>query len=114
MALTEFAQGIDMQDLMTMISAMRRPRMLIRAARIGAQAYRRDRHLRRLVGYGDLPRPAAALLRLHEIEADLDAQRRADDAGYSVARHLDILIAMIGEARMLDATRAAPDVAGST
>ena len=82
---------------------------MIRAARIGAQEYCRDRHLRRLLGYGALPRPAAALMRLIELERGQDEQRRDDDAGYSLTRHLDILIAMMGEAQLLRATTGGPD-----
>ena len=98
-----------MQDVLSMLNALRRPRLLIRAARIGAQEYCRDRHLRRLLGYGALPRPAAALMRLIELERGQDEQRRDDDAGYSLTRHLDILIAMMGEAQLLRATTGGPD-----
>lgn len=96
-----------MQDLLSMMTTLRRPRLLIRAARIGADDYRRDRHLQRLLGYGALPRSAVALMRLMEMEQVMDAQRRSDDAAYSLPRHLDILIAMMGEARVLRATRPA-------
>ncbi|MFA3915499.1 DUF6477 family protein [Ruegeria hyattellae] len=95
-----------MQDLTTMLSTLRRPRLLIRAARHGVQEYRRDRHLPRILGYGTLPRPAASLMRLMELERDLDERRRSDDAGYSVIRHLDLLIAMMGEAQLLKASHA--------
>ena len=79
-------------------------RLLIRAARIGAQDYRRNPHLHRLLGYGALPRPGAALVRLMEIEADLDEQRAAEDAAYSVSRHVEVLTAMMGEAHLLRGT----------
>lgn len=95
-----------MQDLTTMLSTLRRPRLLIRAARHGVQEYSRDRHLPRILGYGTLPRPAATLMRLMELEREVDEQRRSDDAGYSVIRHLDLLIAMMGEAQLLRASRA--------
>ncbi|MEX0348515.1 MAG: DUF6477 family protein [Paracoccaceae bacterium] len=95
-----------MQDLNTMLSTLRRPRLLIRAARHGVQEYSRERHLPRILGYGALPRPAAALVRLIELERALDERRRDDDAGYSVIRHLDLLIAMMGEAQLLKASRA--------
>lgn len=97
-----------MQDILGMLNALRRPRLLIRAARIGAQDYRRDRHLQRLLGYGSLPRPAAALMRLIDVERGLDDQRREDEAGYSLPRHLDVLIAMMGEAQLLRASRTEP------
>lgn len=90
-----------MQDILSMLQTLRRPRLLIRAARIGAQDYQRDACLPRLLGYGALPRPGAALIRLMETEADLNDMRKRDDAAYSIARHVDILVAMMGEAQML-------------
>ena len=92
-----------MQDLLSMLSVLRRPRLLIRAARLGAREYSRDRHLRRLLGYGALPRPAAALLRLMELERSLNESRCANEAAYSLPRHLDVLIAMMGEAQLIEA-----------
>lgn len=103
-----------MHDLITMLSTLRRPRLLIRTARLGAQDYRRDRHLQRLLGYGALPRPGAALMRLMEMERALDEQRRLDDAGYSLLRHLDVLIALIGEAQLVPTSRARPEVSPVT
>ncbi|MBE1282300.1 MAG: hypothetical protein GJ676_03215 [Rhodobacteraceae bacterium] len=97
-----------MQDLLTMLTTLRRPRLLIRAARIGSQDYKRDRHLQRLLGYGNLPRPAAALMKLMELEREMDEARKKDEAGYSLPRHLDLLIAMMGEAQLLKAVRPAP------
>ncbi|TDE38378.1 DUF6477 family protein [Antarcticimicrobium sediminis] len=91
-----------MKDLHSLLATCRRPRLLVRAARIGAQEYRRDRHLLRLLGYGGLPSPAPALIRLMEMEGELNDSRRENDAGYSLIRHLDILIAIVGEAHLLD------------
>lgn len=90
-----------MKDILGMLNDLRRPRLLIRAARIGAQDYRRDAHLHRVLGYGNLPRSGAALMRLMEIEADLDTKRRLQDAAYTVSRHVEVLTAMMGEARIL-------------
>ncbi|MCR9126421.1 MAG: DUF6477 family protein [Rhodobacteraceae bacterium] len=95
-----------MQDLLTMMTTLRRPRLLIRAARHGAQDYRRDRHLQRLLGYGRLPRSGEALMRLVEIEAQQNERRQTGDASYSLLRHLDVLIAMMGEVRLLKAGHA--------
>lgn len=97
-----------MQDLYSHLSSRRRPRLLVRAARIGAQDYRRSAHLARLLGYGTVPAPGPALVRLMEIEDEIDHRRRAGEAGYSLTRHLDVLIAMVGEARLLQAQRPAP------
>ncbi|WP_298969667.1 DUF6477 family protein [uncultured Roseobacter sp.] len=96
-----------MQDLLSMLHAIRRPPLLMRAARIGAEDYRRSVHLPRLLGYGVLPRHGSALFRLIEIEADLNTQRTSGDTSYSLIRHVDVLIAMLGEARVLRASQAA-------
>jgi hypothetical protein len=96
-----------MQDLLAMLHALRRPPLLMRAARIGAEDYNRSVHLPRLLGYGVLPRHGAALLRLMELEGDLNAQRTQKDASYSLIKHVDVLIAMVGEARILRASLAA-------
>ncbi|WP_010439677.1 DUF6477 family protein [Ruegeria conchae] len=96
-----------MQDLMTLITSLRRPRLLTRAAKIGAQDYNRDRHLQRLLGYGSVPGTGAALLRLLELEREVNAQRIEEDAAYSLVRHLDLLIALNGEAQLYQTSRAA-------
>lgn len=95
-----------MQDLMSMLHCLHRPRLLMRAARIGAAEYRREIHLPRLLGYGNLPRQAPALMRLIEIEGILNDQRLNDDSAYNLLKHIDILIAIVGEARMLRAAQA--------
>ena len=90
-----------MNDILKALDSLRRPRLLIRAARIGAAEYRRDAHLRRHFGYGALPRSAAALAQLVEMEAAVNRQRHEDRTRYSAAHHVEILIAMMGEARIL-------------
>ena len=92
---------------MTLITSLRRPRLLARAAKIGAQDYNRDRHLQRLLGYGSIPGPGAALMRLLELEREVNAQRIEEDAAYSLVRHLDLLIALNGEAQLYQTSRAA-------
>ncbi len=88
-----------------MIATLHRPRLLSRAAKIGAKDYNRDRHLQRVLGYGSIPGTGSALIRLMELERELDLQRQEDDAAYSLVRHLDILIALIGEAQLFQASR---------
>ncbi len=90
-----------MQDLLTVLRQLRRPRLLIRAARLGVDGYRRDPHLRRVLRTPSPPRTGSALMTLIELEADLESQRAAEEASYSIARHVDVLIAMMGEAQIL-------------
>lgn len=94
-----------MQDILSMLQALRRPPLLMRAARIGAEDYRRSVHLPRLLGYGVLPRHGSALMKLMEIEGELNSQRLSGNGSYSLLRHVDILIAMVGEARVLRAAQ---------
>jgi hypothetical protein len=96
-----------MHDILKALDSLRRPRLLIRAARIGAAEYRRDAHLRRHFGYGALPRSAAALAQLVEMEEALNQQRQVGMGSYSATRHVEILIAMMGEARILRSAHAA-------
>lgn len=88
-----------MTDFRALLAQMRRPRLLIRAARFGLQEYRRERDLRRLgAPLGPLER---AVTRLFQDEADMEETRRAGDASYSVARHIEVLIALMAEVRLL-------------
>ncbi|MEX1661806.1 DUF6477 family protein [Thioclava sp. 15-R06ZXC-3] len=88
-------------DLHQSLAALRRPQLLVRAARFGAQEYNRKRDLKRLLRVPVLPRPTAALSQLIEIETEQDALRRAGEASYSLTHHIDLLIAVMGEARLL-------------
>ena len=88
-----------MTDLRNLLGDLRRPAMLIRAARFGLVDYRRERDLRRLIH--SEPSPDRALPRLLEVEEQIEEARRTGDPGYSASRHIDVLIAMLGEARML-------------
>jgi len=86
-------------DAATALSSLRRPRLLIRAARFGLADYDRTRSLRRL--FPDTATGARdPLPPLMEQEAAHEARRRAGDAGYSVARHIEILVALISEAHL--------------
>jgi hypothetical protein len=93
-----------MLDLLGMVRSLNRPALLVRSARFGVDDYSRDLHLRRILRDDTVPRPGAAILKLLEIEADMNDQRQAKAAEYSCARHVEVLIALMGEARVLRAT----------
>ncbi|MEH6644964.1 DUF6477 family protein [Sulfitobacter sp.] len=99
-----------MKDIHNLLASLHRPRLLMRAARIGAQQYRREGHLPRLLGYGILPRHGDALMKLVGIEAELETQRVDQDTAYSPTNHVDVLIAIVGEARELRASQAGPQL----
>tara|TARA_R110002073_G_scaffold302592_1_gene470332 strand:- start:725 stop:1039 length:315 start_codon:yes stop_codon:yes gene_type:complete len=93
-----------MLDVLGMVGALERPKLLVNAARFGLDDYDRERHLRRVLRTDHLPRPAQALMMLLDLESVMDGQRTAKQAEYGIARHLDLLIAIMGEARILRAT----------
>ncbi len=80
------------------LSQLRRPKLLIHAARLGQSEYRRERDLKRLGGQG--MQPHAVVAHLLDVERDIEAERQSGTAGYSIARHIEVLIAVLAEARI--------------
>ena len=94
-----------MLDIQTRLRTLKRPKLLARATRFGVDEYRRSAHLPRLLGCtDDLPRPADALMQLFDIENEMNTARIARSGSYSPARHVEVLIAIAGEARILQIT----------
>lgn len=88
-----------MTDLRKTVQQLQRPKMLIRAARMGLADYRRERDLRR---YGQMSlSPEQTLPNLLDEEGKIEARRRNGDMGYLIAQHIDVLIALMGELRLL-------------
>jgi hypothetical protein len=102
-----------MEDVLTMLSRLKRPTLLIRTARHGLQDYNRIVHLRRLLKTEALPGPGQAIVRLMELEAVVDQLRVAKRAEYSVARHIEMIVAMMCEARILKTSNASRERAQS-
>lgn len=94
-----------MSDCRTLLASLRRPRILMRAARFGLAEYRRERDLCRYVTATASPEDTVSSL--ISVEARLEATRVAGDAAYSVARHIEVLIALLAEAQLLRRNSAA-------
>lgn len=92
---------------MSRLSALSRPRILVRAARFGTVDFNRDRSLRRMIEGETVPAPGQAFDQLLEREASMDEARRSGGAAYSPARHVELLSALINEARLAEARVAA-------
>lgn len=97
-----------MADPMTHIETLRRPRLLIRAARHGLTTYSRDRTLARVL---TTPQKTSdgVLTDLMRTEAEIEATRTNGDVAYSVSRHIEVLIALMGEARLMISRSRAPE-----
>jgi hypothetical protein len=81
------------------LNALRRPSLLVDAAAHGAEHYERRRDLRRMLRIAIPPTAREALEKLLPLEADLEARRRIRATSYSYLRHVDILTALLAEAR---------------
>lgn len=90
-----------MLNVMGRLTSLNRPRLLVRTARMEVANYSRKRDLRRILGYDTLPKPAAAIMRLLDLEQEINQRRLTRDAGYMITDHIDILIALMGEADYL-------------
>ncbi|SFI85320.1 DUF6477 family protein [Celeribacter neptunius] len=90
-----------MPGSLSTLNALRRPRLLVRAACFGLGTYNRNRDLRVRLHLQTLPSPQRALSLLIEEEARCEAGRRAGDTDYNVRQHVELLIALMGEARGL-------------
>ena len=89
-----------MTDFRALLADLRRPQMMIRAARLGLSEYRRERDLKRLLD-GQQPSPDRSVPRLLNEEERLEEIRKSGDAAYSIARHIEVLIALMAEVRLL-------------
>jgi hypothetical protein len=88
-----------------------RPRLLVAAARCGMSDYRRETDLRRALRgrmNGALPGPSAALETLFVIEAEMNDLRLSHEGVWRAARHVEVLIALMAEARCLQDSVAPP------
>lgn len=89
-----------MSDITNQMTSLRRPRLLVRAAKFGLSDYVRERDLKRVFAPNNPPRPGEAMRPLMDREAEIDSVRRAGGAAYSAARHVQLLTALIAESRL--------------
>ena len=87
---------------------LRRPSVLIRAAREGQAGWRRDRDLKRLLRADHCPAPGACLPRLRAEESALNEARLQRAAEYDMHRHVLLMIAILAEMRAAVADAPAP------
>jgi hypothetical protein len=94
-----------MNDPIARLTSVRRPRILVRAARAGVTDYRRDRDLKRFMRNPKAVSSDAVFGTLLAEEARLEDVRTRGDATYSAQRHVAVLTALIAEARHLPSFR---------
>ncbi|MEM7242770.1 MAG: DUF6477 family protein [Pseudomonadota bacterium] len=85
-----------------MTPPIRRPRILVKAAKIALDHYERDAGLARLLKLRKTPDPDVALARLSEVEDALNTERLQGAATYSIERHIQILTALLAEIGLIE------------
>ncbi|WP_209424650.1 DUF6477 family protein [Pararhodobacter sp. SW119] len=83
-----------------------RPKLLLRAARMGTMEYRREIDLRRILSQPSTPAPGPAIVRrliALEAEQEMLRMRPCNETGetWRPARHVDVMIALMAEARLM-------------
>ena len=84
-------------SLIEEVKLLRRPKVLVRAARFAMLEFRREKVLRRVLRRDTIPGPMAAIALLMHRERELETMRSDGDAAYSVTKHIDVLAALMGE-----------------
>lgn len=90
-----------MKDLYGFLANLRRPRILVRAARHGLGDYNRKRDLSRMTGQSTKTRSAAIVENLIAQEEQLEEFRITGDSTYRSAKHIELLVAIMAECRLL-------------
>ncbi len=83
------------------LTNLRRPRLLIRAARHGLGDYDRDSALGRLIDRDPRQTSDDIVRALLAAEAEIESHRKSGQAIYSLTRHIELLVALMCEARRL-------------
>lgn len=92
-----------MKDPLNLLKSLERPTLLVTAAQRAAHSLQRDVVLPKVLkshapaGHGE------AVMKLVMIEEEMNEARHARAAGYSPARHVTVLAALIAEGRALAA-----------
>lgn len=99
-----FQPGESIVTLLADLRQVRRPRLLLRSARFGLADYARERDLRRVLRLPAPPSPGPGVVRqLLALESLVEAQRLHPGPGahWRAARHVEVLTALLAEARLM-------------
>ncbi|MBU2359497.1 DUF6477 family protein [Loktanella sp. M215] len=99
-----------MQDIQSRIRQLKRPGLLVRAARFGLDDYRRTRDLSRLVPGLGTTAHGPVLIALLEAESVENSARQERATAYCLMRHIDLLTAVMAEARDFEAVTRPRDI----
>jgi hypothetical protein len=84
----------------TLLNTLKRPKILISAARLGMADYDRDADLRFIIKTGQTPDHNEAIETLIAKESELESSRKDGQSHYSVQEHIRVLTALLAEVRL--------------
>ena len=80
---------------------IKRPKILLQAAKIGLKTYSRNRDLKRLFKVQEIPQPMQVFKRLLKNETVLEEARKKGDAAYDMKLHIQVMTALLQEIYLL-------------
>lgn len=96
-----------MNSPLAYLQNLNRPQLLVDAARVWLPDFNRDSSMKRIFPGIVPPAPGRGFDALVEQETAIDQIRREGAASYSAARHIELLVALIVEARLAPSKRMA-------
>ena len=82
-----------------------RPKILMKAAQIGLQSYRRDVDLKKILGTRNISDNTQIISQLSDREIELEEARKSGNAAYDMNKHIQIMTALLQELYLLPKKR---------
>jgi hypothetical protein len=95
----------SMQSIQDQVQRLKRPKLMVKAARISADTFNRKVRLPHLLERGTCPAVGEAIMQLLNLEGEANALRHLDDPNYSYEHHISLLAAIIAETNLLQLSR---------
>ena len=90
-----------MSNTTEILKKLKRPNILLRAAKFGLENYNREKDLRRITRSMKTPSTTTALNQLVQTEEQLEDARVMGENSYNAQRHITVLTALLAEMRLL-------------
>ncbi len=88
-------------QLEDVLYGMKRPKILLQAAKIGLKTYSRNRVLKHLFKAQKIPQPMQVIKQLMINEMTLEKARKSGSAAYDMKIHIQIMTALLQEICLL-------------
>jgi len=85
-----------------------RPKILMQAAKIGLETYRRDTDLKKILGAYTAKNDAQIISQLSDREIELEQARKNGNAAYDMNKHIQIMTALLQELYLLPKSKLTP------